>query len=57
MTTLLALHLLAALVAPLLVRSWGRQAFLVLALVPAAAFGWGLAPTPVSAYLHAAAMV
>ena len=36
----LLLHLLAAGLAPLLVRRWGRQAFLVLALVPAAAFGW-----------------
>jgi multicomponent Na+:H+ antiporter subunit A len=34
------LHLLAAVVAPAFVRWWGRQAFLVLALVPAAAFGW-----------------
>ena len=31
MTALLVLHLAAALVAPLLVRWWGRQAFLVLA--------------------------
>jgi multicomponent Na+:H+ antiporter subunit A len=43
MTTLLLLHLLAAVLAPLLVRWWGRRAFLVLALVPAAAFGWVLA--------------
>ncbi|WP_448614522.1 Na+/H+ antiporter subunit A [Modestobacter sp. URMC 112] len=42
MTALLLLHLLAALVAPLLVRWWGRQAFLALALVPAAGFGWVL---------------
>jgi multicomponent Na+:H+ antiporter subunit A len=41
-TFLLVLHLLAALGAPLLVRWWGRQAFLALALVPAAAFGWVL---------------
>src|SRR4051794_41913851 len=43
MTTLLLLHLLAAVLAPLLVRWWGRRAFLVLALVPAAAFGGVLA--------------
>jgi multicomponent Na+:H+ antiporter subunit A len=41
-TALLVLHLLAALAAPLLVRWWGRQAFLALALVPAAACGWVL---------------
>jgi multicomponent Na+:H+ antiporter subunit A len=40
---LLTLHLGAALLAPLLVRWWGRQAFAVLALVPAAAFVWVLA--------------
>jgi multicomponent Na+:H+ antiporter subunit A len=40
---LLALHLIAALGAPVLVRWWGRQAFLVLALVPAVSFGWLLA--------------
>jgi multicomponent Na+:H+ antiporter subunit A len=39
-TALLVLHVLAAVLAPVLVRWWGRQAFLVLALVPAAAFGW-----------------
>jgi multicomponent Na+:H+ antiporter subunit A len=42
-TAVLLLHLLAAVLAPVLVRWWGRQAFLVLALVPAAAFGWLLA--------------
>jgi multicomponent Na+:H+ antiporter subunit A len=36
-------HLVAAVVAPLLVRWWGRQAFLVLALVPAAGFVWVMA--------------
>jgi multicomponent Na+:H+ antiporter subunit A len=40
MIVLLVLHLVAALAAPGLVRWWGRQAFLALALVPAAAFGW-----------------
>jgi hypothetical protein len=39
----LLLHLAAAVLAPLLVRWWGRQAFLALALVPAAAFAWFLA--------------
>ncbi len=42
MLVLLLLHLLAAVLAPVLVRWWGRQAFLALALVPAAAFGWVL---------------
>jgi multicomponent Na+:H+ antiporter subunit A len=37
------MHFGAALLAPLLVRWWGRQAFLVLALVPAAAFAWTMA--------------
>jgi multicomponent Na+:H+ antiporter subunit A len=39
---LLLLHLLAGVLAPVLVRWWGRQAFLVLALVPAAGFAWVL---------------
>ncbi|RBY80489.1 Na+/H+ antiporter subunit A [Blastococcus sp. TF02A-26] len=43
MLVLLLLHLVAALLAPVLVRWWGRQAFLALALVPAAAFAWTLA--------------
>ncbi|MBB3678188.1 Na+/H+ antiporter subunit A [Modestobacter versicolor] len=42
MTALLALHLVAALAAPLLVRWWGRSAFLALALVPGVALGWVL---------------
>ncbi len=42
MLALLLLHLFAALLAPVLVRWWGRQAFVALALVPAAAFGWVL---------------
>ncbi|MGY1689336.1 Na+/H+ antiporter subunit A [Geodermatophilus sp. SYSU D01105] len=42
MIALLLLHLLAALLAPVLVRWWGRQAFGVLALVPAAGFIWTL---------------
>nr|WP_204332145.1 Na+/H+ antiporter subunit A [Geodermatophilus sabuli] len=40
---LLFLHLLAGLLAPVFVRWWGRQAFLVLALVPAAGLVWTLA--------------
>jgi multicomponent Na+:H+ antiporter subunit A len=43
---LLILHLVAALVAPLLVRWWGPRAFYPLALVPAAAFGWAVTRTP-----------
>ncbi len=42
MLILLLLHLGAALLAPVLVRWWGRAAFLALALVPAAAFVWVL---------------
>jgi multicomponent Na+:H+ antiporter subunit A len=42
-TALLALHLVAAACAPLLVRWWGRQAFLALALVPGAGFAWTMA--------------
>jgi multicomponent Na+:H+ antiporter subunit A len=38
-TTLLLLHLIGAVLAPVLVRLWGRTAFLVLALVPAVTFG------------------
>ncbi|MFC5065391.1 Na+/H+ antiporter subunit A [Actinomycetospora atypica] len=40
MLVLLALHALAALVAPTLVRALGRRAFVGLALVPAVAFGY-----------------
>jgi multicomponent Na+:H+ antiporter subunit A len=42
MIALLLLHLVAGVLAPVLVRWWGRQAFLVLALVPAASFAWVL---------------
>ncbi|QLQ39910.1 Na+/H+ antiporter subunit A [Micromonospora robiginosa] len=45
MLVLLILHLVAALVAPLLVRRWGPRACLALALVPAAAAGWAVAHT------------
>jgi multicomponent Na+:H+ antiporter subunit A len=38
-TTVLLLHLIGAVLAPVLVRFWGRTAFLVLALVPAVTFG------------------
>ncbi|WP_134322286.1 Na+/H+ antiporter subunit A [Cumulibacter soli] len=40
MSFLLLLHLVAGLIAPLLAAWLGRRAFLVLALVPAYAFGW-----------------
>ncbi|TFV60804.1 Na+/H+ antiporter subunit A [Geodermatophilus sp. DF01-2] len=43
MLVLLLLHLLAGVLAPVLVRWWGRQAFLALALVPAAGFAWTMA--------------
>ncbi|WP_347059128.1 Na+/H+ antiporter subunit A [Blastococcus sp. HT6-30] len=46
MLAALLLHALAAVLAPVLVRWWGRQAFLVLALVPAAGFGWVLTRLP-----------
>ncbi|RZU34218.1 Na+/H+ antiporter subunit A [Blastococcus saxobsidens] len=42
MLALLLLHLVAAVLAPVLVRWWGRDAFLALALVPAASFVWVL---------------
>jgi multicomponent Na+:H+ antiporter subunit A len=42
-TFLLLLHLIAAMAAPVLVRWWGRTAFLALALVPAAGFAWVVA--------------
>ncbi|MFC4145391.1 Na+/H+ antiporter subunit A [Micromonospora mangrovi] len=45
MLVLLILHLVAALLAPLLVRWWGPRALYPLALVPAAAFGWAVART------------
>ncbi|GLY21254.1 Na+/H+ antiporter subunit A [Micromonospora sp. NBRC 101691] len=46
MFVLLILHLVAALLAPLLVRWWGPRACYPLALAPAAAFVWALARTP-----------
>ncbi|MEH1101662.1 Na+/H+ antiporter subunit A [Micromonospora sp. CPCC 205561] len=46
MLVLLILHLVAAVVAPLLVRWWGPRACYPLALAPAAAFGWAVARTP-----------
>jgi multicomponent Na+:H+ antiporter subunit A len=42
---LLGVHALTALLAPALVRRWGRQAFLLVALAPAAACGWAVAQT------------
>ncbi|TDC43274.1 Na+/H+ antiporter subunit A [Micromonospora sp. KC213] len=46
MLVLLLLHLVAALLAPLLVRWWGPRACYLLALAPAAALGWALTRTP-----------
>ncbi|KOX16697.1 NADH-ubiquinone oxidoreductase [Nocardiopsis sp. NRRL B-16309] len=46
MTTVLIAHVLAAAVAPLLVRRWGRNAFLALAVVPGAATVWALFQVP-----------
>ncbi|MFE9693173.1 Na+/H+ antiporter subunit A [Micromonospora sp. NPDC005806] len=45
MLVLLILHLVAALLAPPLVRWWGPRACYPLALAPAAAFGWAVAHT------------
>lgn len=45
MFALVALHFLAAAVAPALIRWLGRRAFLVLALVPLTAFIWALGQT------------
>lgn len=45
MPSLLLLHVLAALVAPMLVRAVGRRAFIVLAAVPASAAVWALTQT------------
>ncbi|TFV65101.1 UNVERIFIED_ORG: Na+/H+ antiporter subunit A [Bacillus sp. AZ43] len=42
MLALLLVHLVAAVLAPVLVRWWGRNAFLALALVPLAGFVWVL---------------
>lgn len=46
MLVLVMAHAVAALVAPALVRTLHRRAFAVLALVPAATFGWILAQLP-----------
>jgi multicomponent Na+:H+ antiporter subunit A len=45
MLVLLTGHLIAALLAPVLVRWLGRRAFYLLAVVPAAALGWALTHT------------
>jgi multicomponent Na+:H+ antiporter subunit A len=42
-TFLLLLHLLAAALAPVAVRLWGRSAFVALAIVPGASFAWVIA--------------
>jgi multicomponent Na+:H+ antiporter subunit A len=46
MLMLLALQLGAASIAPVLVRRWGRPAYRLLALAPAAAVGWAAAVVP-----------
>lgn len=46
MLALIALHLVAAAAAPLLFQRWGRNGFLALAVVPAAAAAWILAAYP-----------
>ncbi len=46
MLVLIGVHALTALLAPTLVRALGRRAFVVLALVPAAAFVWILTRLP-----------
>ncbi|GAB3083419.1 Na+/H+ antiporter subunit A [Micromonospora schwarzwaldensis] len=55
MLVLLILHLVAALLAPLLVRRWGPRACLLLALGPAATAGWAVAHT--GAVRHGGAVV
>lgn len=45
MLVLVVSHFVGAALAPSLVRALGRRAFLVLALVPACAFGWAVAQT------------
>ncbi|HET9172340.1 MAG TPA: Na+/H+ antiporter subunit A [Actinospica sp.] len=45
MLWLVSVHALGAVLAPLLVRTYGRSAFLVLALAPASAFVWALTQT------------
>lgn len=46
MTTVLIAHFIAAAVAPLLVRRWGRNAFLALAVVPGISAAWALSQLP-----------
>ncbi|NYH53169.1 multicomponent Na+:H+ antiporter subunit A [Nocardiopsis arvandica] len=46
MTTVLIAHFVAAAIAPLLVRQWGRNAFLALAVVPGASTVWALFQVP-----------
>ena len=45
MLVLVVAHFVAAALAPVLINSFGRRAFLVLALVPAAAVAWALVGT------------
>lgn len=46
MTTVLVAHFIAAAIAPLLVRRWGRNAFLALAVVPGVTTVWALFQVP-----------
>ncbi|ADH70277.1 Multiple resistance and pH homeostasis protein A [Nocardiopsis dassonvillei] len=46
MTTVLIAHFIAAAIAPLLVRQWGRNAFLALAVVPGVSTLWALFQIP-----------
>ncbi|MBB6120826.1 multicomponent Na+:H+ antiporter subunit A [Nocardiopsis algeriensis] len=46
MTTVLIAHFIAAAVAPLLIRRWGRNAFLALAVVPGVSTVWALFQLP-----------
>jgi multicomponent Na+:H+ antiporter subunit A len=56
--TVLAVHFSVAVLAPLLFRLWGRNAFYALAVVPAASFGWLITQhTPVYAGTGAVAEV
>ncbi|GLY23801.1 Na+/H+ antiporter subunit A [Micromonospora sp. NBRC 101691] len=45
MLVLVAVHALAAVIAPALVRTWGRRALYLVAAVPAATLAWALAHT------------
>lgn len=52
MLAILIAHTVAAVLAPLLVRWWGRNAFFALALVPLASLGWVFANWDTEQYLN-----